>query len=265
MPAIAHMLSRSVGECARTRNVRWIFAGAYGIVWRGIELQNKRRRTRPKRRTKVTAKSFLESDGDVFIVPMSARMAPDMARIHCAALPGSRTAIMGVPYVTAYLTWFQPSLENRIALAAVDSAGHVCGYAVGAPLGYPKALSRHLVWPAARALAVRPWLPLMRAFRHGVLDRFMLLAGRIQAREPAPELPQPTMSLVAIAIARSARRKRIGERLLRAFENTARGLDMRSMRLSMDPDNVIARRFYEACGWQPFSVSADIMYYFRIL
>jgi hypothetical protein len=37
------------------------------------------------------------------------------------------------------------------------------------------------------------------------------------------------------------------------------------MRLSMEPHNVIARRIYEACGWQPDSVSADIMYYFRIL
>ena len=202
---------------------------------------------------------------DTLIVEMAAQMVRKAARVHLDALAGSRTACMGEAYVRAFIDWFRQPALGRIALVAIDSHGDVVGYVIGAPLGYPRALSRHLVWVAAGAVIVRPWLFFKRQFRNGVLDRVRLLLGRSLPHRAKPGLPAPTMSVVAIGVSPAARGKKIGCRLVQAFETKARELQMRSLGLSIRSDNVVARRLYERCGWQPFSDSDEMTYYFRIL
>ncbi len=204
------------------------------------------------------------TDGTV-IVPMTAEMVRKAARVHIRALAGSRTAIMGAAYARAFIDWFRRREHGGIALVAIDVRGDVVGYVIGAPLGYPRALSRHLVWIAAGAVIVRPWLFFRQQFRNGVLDRLLFLLGRSLPHGAVPELPAPTMSLVAIGVSPAARGKKIGLRLLQAFEAKARELHMRSLRLTTPSDNAAARRLYERCGWRPLSASDERMYYFRIL
>jgi ribosomal protein S18 acetylase RimI-like enzyme len=76
------------------------------------------------------------------------------------------------------------------------------------------------------------------------------------------------MSLVGIAVASSARRKKVGLGLMQAFEAKARELQMRSLRLTVDLNNDGAQRLYESLGWQPFHhriPGKQWVYYFRIL
>ena len=51
---------------------------------------------------------------------------------------------------------------------------------------------------------------------------------------------------------------------MKAFEERAGEMRMASLRLSVYPDNVGARRLYERCGWQalpqPASASGTIYY-----
>lgn len=202
---------------------------------------------------------------DTVIVAMTAEMVRKAARVHRDALAGSRTASMGEAYIGAFIDWFRQTEHGGIALVALDIHGDVVGYVIGAPLGYPSALSRHLVWVAAGAVLVRPWLFFRQQFRNGVLDRLRLLLGRSLPHSVEPELPAPTMSLVAIGISPAARGKKIGLRLVQAFETRARELQMRSLRLSTRSDNAAARQLYERCGWRPFSASDERTYYFRIL
>jgi GNAT superfamily N-acetyltransferase len=202
---------------------------------------------------------------DTVIVAMTAEMVPKAARVHLDALAGSRTAIMGEAYVRAFIDWFRQAEHGGIALVAIDSHGSVVGYVIGAPLGYPRALSRHLVWIAAGAVIVRPWLFFRKQFRNGVLDRLRLVLGGSRAHGAEPELPAPTVSLVAIGVLPAARGKKIGLRLVQAFEARARELHMGSLRLSTGSDNAVARRFYERCGWRPFSAADELVYYFRTL
>ena len=202
---------------------------------------------------------------DTAIVAMPAEMVREAARVHLDALAGSRTAIMGEAYVRAFIDWFRQPEHGGIALVAIDSHSDVVGYVIGAPLGYPRVLSRHLVWIAAGAVIVRPWLFFRQQFRNGVLDRLLLVLGRSLLRGAVPELPAPTMSLVAIGVSPAARGKKVGLRLLQAFEKKARELHMRSLRLTTPSDNAAARRLYERCGWRPFSASDETTYYFRIL
>jgi ribosomal protein S18 acetylase RimI-like enzyme len=172
---------------------------------------------------------------------------------------------MGDAYARVFVDWFRQPEHGGIALVAIDRHSDVVGYVIGAPLGYPRALSRDLVWISARAVVMRPWLFFRSEFRNGVLDRVRLLLGRSLPHRAEPGLPAPTMSLVAIGVAPAARGKKIGLRLVQAFETKARELQMRSLRLSMRSDNFVARRLYERCGWRPFSDCGEMTYYFRIL
>lgn len=167
---------------------------------------------------------------DTVIVPMTAAMVGKAARLHRDTLDSSRTAIMGAAYVRAFIDWFHQAEHERIALVAIDSHSDVVGYVIGAPLGYSRALSRHLVWVAVGAVIVRPWLFFRHQFRNGVLDRLWLLLGRSIPKSVEPDLPAPTMSLVAIGVSPHGRRKKIGLRLVQAFEARARELQMRSLR-----------------------------------
>ena len=203
---------------------------------------------------------------DTVVVAMTAEMVRKAARIHVDVLASSRTAFMGKAYCRAFIDWFRQVEHGGIALVAIDSNSDVVGYVIGAPLGYPRALSRHLVWIAAGTVLMRPWVIFRQQFRDGVLDRLrLLLVGRSPAPGAAPELPAPTASLVAIAVSPVARGKKIGLRLVQAFETKARELQMRSLRLSTRPDNAAACRLYERCGWRLFSVSDEMTYYSRIL
>ena len=202
---------------------------------------------------------------DVRIVPMISEMVPKAARLHIETLAGSRTACMGNAYVEAFIEWFRQPDRGGIALVAIDRHRHVVGYVIGAPLGYARDLSRHLAWTAARAVIGRPWLFFKLQFRKGFLDRLQLLLGRSLPQASQPELPAPTLSLVAIGVSPHAQRKHIGLRLVQGFESKVRELQMRSLRLSTNSENVAACRLYERCGWRPFPVSGGLTYYFRIL
>jgi ribosomal protein S18 acetylase RimI-like enzyme len=202
---------------------------------------------------------------DVCIVPMMSAMVPETARLHIEALADSRTASMGNAYVETFIEWFRQPDRGATALVAIDRHNHVVGYVIGARLGYARDLSKHLAWTAAAAVIARPWLFFKLQFRNGFIDRLQLLMNRSLPQVSQPELPEPTLSLVAIGVSPHARRKNIGLRLVQAFESKARELQMQSVRLSTDYANVAACRLYERCGWRPFPVSSGLTYYFRIL
>ena len=172
---------------------------------------------------------------------------------------------MGERYVRSFVDRFRQPEHGGIALAAIDNRGDVIGYAIGAPLGYPQALSRHLFWTSAAATLTRPWLVFKPQFRNGIVGRVRLvLTGAIPARTDLA-LPPPTMSLAAMAVVRAFRRKKIGLRLLEDFEKRAAEMGMRSLRLSTRSDNVAARRLYEGSGWRLLSDSGELVYYCRTL
>jgi ribosomal protein S18 acetylase RimI-like enzyme len=199
------------------------------------------------------------------IAPMSAALVQQAANLHVRALAGSRSAIMGRAYAATFIEFFRLPQHGGIALAAIDPGGKLAGYVVGAPLGYPAALSRSLARVSVAALGWRPWVLFRRAFREGLTDRLRLRLGLLSPRLAEPGLPAPTMSLVAIAVDPSMRGRRIGMRLVEAFEVKARNAGMRSLRLSMRPNNTIARRLYERCGWRLLNESPAQADYGRIL
>jgi len=206
-----------------------------------------------------------QAHSGVVVVPMTEDTVAAAARIHLQVLPGSRTALMGLAYVRSWVDWFRRPEHQGVAFAAITAEGEVVGYVIGAPLGYPTELSRDLFWPSIAAFAARPWLILMPQFRHGVFGRLRLTVWGTLPREAGFQLPAPTMSLVAMGVSPAFRRARVGHRLLDESERRAVGMNMRSMHLSTESDNMTAQQFYERYGWRPLSKSADKVHYGRIL
>ena len=206
------------------------------------------------------------SRDDLIIAPMSEEMVPQVSLLHLEAFAGYMNTRLGIAYLTAFISWFC-NAEQRIALVATDRNGKLMGYAIGAPLGYEKFMNRDLFMVAASGMIRKPWLFLNPQIRRRVMARLRVILG-FSLPGPQPKLPEPTMSLVAIGVSPVVRGKKVGHRLLQAFEARAYQLQMKSLRLSVYADNVIAQRLYKSCGWQLFTPSMgekDVIFYFRVL
>ena len=203
----------------------------------------------------------------VSVVPFNQDMIPALTKLHLATFAGYMNARMGKTYIGAFLNWFR-CVENGIALAAIGKNYQPLGYVVGAPVGYAQAMNHDLFGVGCRAMMKRPWLYLDSGVRKKILERVKNALGYSAPSHPAPSIPEPTMSLVSLAVLPSARRQKIGNHLLRALEERAYQMRMCSLRLSVYPNNLDARRFYEKCGWQSFvgpPRDTGEIYYYRIL
>lgn len=205
---------------------------------------------------------------EVTIVPITdGGMLHDVAGLHLEAFEGYLNTLLGRGYVQALLRWFIKN-QRAITLAAIDGNQKIVGYALGAPVGYTRSLNRELFWVVATRTIMRPWLFLNPRFWAVLTTRLRSMVGLpTPARQPF-ELPDPSMSLVAIGVASSQRRSSVGQCLMRAFEAKAHKLHMRSLVLSVYKDRTAARRFYEKCGWQPYYAQTnegDVIRYVKIL
>ncbi|MEK6802004.1 MAG: GNAT family N-acetyltransferase [Nitrospirota bacterium] len=201
------------------------------------------------------------------VVPITnEEMLKNVAGIHLEAFAGYLNAQFGRGYAKAFVRWFSKR-KGAIAIAAVDSNRNVIGYALGAPVGYGQTLNRELFWSVAGRIILRPWLFLNPQLWKVLIARVKILLGLTQTASDVLELPEPSMSLVAIGVVPTQRRGKIGQRLMEAFEARARESQMRSAVLSVYENRTAARRFYEKCGWQPDGTQAGggtVMRYFKM-
>jgi ribosomal protein S18 acetylase RimI-like enzyme len=198
---------------------------------------------------------------------MTSDMITEVGKIHCEAFADYMNTRLGTAYVAAFLRWFLKQ-EQAIALVALDSKRKVLGYALGAPLEYGRQMNRDLLRVAAVSVSMRPWLLLNRGFWKIVVARLKSFFMLASARKSRFNFPEPAMSLIAIGVARSARGKKIGLCLLRAFEDKARTLGIRSLQLTVYSNNIIARQLYETNHWTPLQREPGenrVIEYVRIL
>ena len=204
------------------------------------------------------------------VVPLVDHIFPDTVFVHCEAFKGYMNARLGKNYVYAFLKWFAHH-EQTLAFAAVSVKNGSCqvkGYVVGAPIGYDRVMNHDLFWPASFGLLTHPWLFFNSNIRQTLVTRLRLLSGALPQPAKQPDLPGPTVSLVSIGVRSDARGQGVGRELMHTFEAAACQLQNSSMRLSVYPDNVSARRLYEQCGWEPVGSAVQpgqAMYYAKIL
>jgi GNAT superfamily N-acetyltransferase len=206
---------------------------------------------------KSTADETLDVSDVKIISLKDEEMVCKVARLHLNAFAGYLNCSLGRNYIRAFIRWFIVR-KDAIVIAAVDHDQEVVGYAIGAPLGYDRILNRELFWVVVAAAVLRPWLFLRPSFCQALRGRLLTLLRRQDASIPNCELPEPRMSLVAIGVGRSWRRRGIGLLLMQAFTAKARELKMRSLALSVLKEQRFARQFYEKLGWQPCACATEI-------
>jgi GNAT superfamily N-acetyltransferase len=204
--------------------------------------------TLPMQRYAVPA----HNPADITIVDIAeGEMIQAVSRLHLEAFNGYLNARLGRGYASALISWFVRQKE-AIAIAAIDRDHRVIGYAMGAPSTLARLQRQGMFWVTARSIILRPWL---------LCDRRLWKVGKARFRNfvpprdvgPSSDLPEPTMSLFGIAVALSHRKTGVGLRLLQAFEERARTLEMRSLLLWVYEDKKATRRLYEKCGWNSCS------------
>lgn len=204
--------------------------------------------------------------GDVSVVPMTPEMLSTIAELHLIAFKGYMNTRVGNAYVRSFMNWFMRT-KGAVALAAVDGQ-EVLGYVVGIPTESLHAMDVDLLPVGAIGVLLRPWLFFSAPARRTLRTKIKSILNK-HLPEPAEfYLPRPTMELVGIAVSPVARGRKVGSRLVERFETASRELGMRSLKLSVYPDNAPARRLYENSGWSPVpgsEASVGAMTYFRIL
>ena len=195
------------------------------------------------------------------IEPITEAMIPRLTDCHLLAYADYMNTRLGHYYVESFIDWFRRE-ESAIAFAACVG-GKAVGYIVGAPQGYQRRVTRDMLIAAAAGALLRPSLIFEARFRNRIGQRLRLLVGNQTNDHQLPRLSLPIMRLTSICVAPTEQRKGLGDRLLSRFESESRARGMKSLLLSVYPQNVAARRLYERRSWQPFVDSQkDCMFYY---
>jgi ribosomal protein S18 acetylase RimI-like enzyme len=171
------------------------------------------------------------------------------ARLHCLAFPDSRSTKLGKPYVRKMFRWFvmhQPGLS-----LVARSDGEISGYVVGAVGGYGRKLFRYAFFEVLLGLLIHPGLWFQS-------ETFLLWRSYLKGLFPQKTSNTPQIgdepvvvraALAGIGVDPGQQGQGVGSLLVAAFEEAAVELGVGKLTLSVDKDNVSARRLYDRHGW----------------
>ena len=205
---------------------------------------------------------------------------PGVVRVHQASFPGSFLSLLGQGALTSFYTWFakSPGTIGFVFTLRGEVKGFVVGWEAGASWQIPMAKS--CMMPLGLGLVggiiaspVR-MLPLLIQ-RLGVVVSFARgLLRSLADKHPKPQVKTETTvnslrrvnaSLLSIAVDPDVRRHKIASRLIELFVAEARRRSAPEVRLSVEPENIAARKLYEKAKWQRFGFedrSSAIQYRF---
>ena len=113
---------------------------------------------------------------NIEVLPFTKNDVEIIAKIHKVAFKGYMNASLGNRYVQKFLSWFI-CYPGTITLKAVAD-GNVCGYVVGAPIGYDKDMNRSLFSTVLLGVLTHPRVLLHNGFIKAAVAKFKMLMGR---------------------------------------------------------------------------------------
>lgn len=195
------------------------------------------------------------------VLPFHKEDIRSIRRLHKAAFKGYMNASLGNRYVEAFLNWFL-HYPGTVTLKAIAD-GKVCGYVVGAPIGYDKDMNRKLFNTVVVGVLTHPLVLLHNGFLRVAVAKFKMLLGKKPVKKVIKNPDGKGISLVGIAVDPAFAGHGIGKAIMDKFENDAVGMNLNYMRLSVYKDNMRARAVYEKSGWQVLDESDKIVYYYK--
>lgn len=186
------------------------------------------------------------------------------AHLHSDALPDGFFVDLGPRFLRCYHRSFLTSPAGVAILA--ESGGETVGFIVGTideATHYRHVIRRDRFALGTRALVALGANPLLAA-RFIRTRALRYLRGVVRLSRPAADLPADVASIATsgvlshMAVEFSSRGAGIGSTLLCAFEETARALGARTIRLSTATGNTAAQSFYERAGWERRDERLDV-------
>ena len=194
---------------------------------------------------------------------------PDVIILHRQAFGGSLGAGLGQIYLTTFFEWFL-TYDQAVYLVA-DQNNVICGYILGASHGYGHKLNRAIFWQGIVGILRHPNIIFHPNFKGQFFSRVQQLLPPWKKNtllEEAQLEDEKVFSLVGIGVHPEMRRMGIGEQLLEKFYTSINKDNFDRIRLTVYPDNLKARRFYEKNDWYLGSnkvvQNKTIVYYFNL-
>jgi ribosomal protein S18 acetylase RimI-like enzyme len=180
---------------------------------------------------------------------MTARDVKKVTSIHLEQFPSSRSTLLGSPFVQKMYRWFIAHQPDLSVVAVVD--GQVAGFACGAIGGYGRRVFRYALPEVVWGLACHPQL-LLKKETFGAWTSYA--QAFIPHRKPAATAAAGSeirrkASLASIAVSGMAQGKGVGKALMFGFEESAKHVGVKLLGLSVESNNLGARKLYESCGW----------------
>jgi len=172
-----------------------------------------------------------------------------VAAIHRESFPNSRSTQLGSPFLRKMYRWCVDKQPELAFVAVAD--GQPVGFVTGAIGGYSRRVFRYAFLEILWGFIRRPRLFLRR-------EMFELWHSYIKGLLPgygstpqsgSTNIGHVKASLASIAVSNEVRGKSVGKSLMSAFEIAAQQQGAALLGLSVERDNVAARRLYESCGW----------------
>lgn len=196
------------------------------------------------------------------IRPMTFYDIDEVVQIHLRAFKGYMNASLGKNYVCKFLNWF---ITSKISTAfVVTDENKVIGYVVGATIGYDAELNRELLKTGIYSIITHPKIFFHRHFIETIKVRLKMMINEKKLLIKVNNEPSGKgISLVGIAVDPLFSRKGCGTLLMQSFENSAKNLGYKYMRLSVYDVNEKARILYSKNGWKVLKIDGAIIYYYK--
>lgn len=184
-----------------------------------------------------------------------------LTNVHRASFIDYINTQIGKGYTREFFGWFL-QYQNSITLKA-EADGVICGYVIGAEIGYNSQLNAALKSISIKGLLTHPNVIFHKNF-------LFILKARLNAiftnkKNAEVSLEGRGMSLVGIGVEPNYSGKGIGGSLIKEFENRAVQMNFDYLRLSVYKDNLRAKTLYENQGWESKQEDGQIVYYFKTL
>ena len=194
---------------------------------------------------------MLLKNNSICLIPIVYSDLLNVARIHLRAFPESALSKLGLEAIRRYYEW-QLNGPHDVDAWGVSNEDRLVGFCFsgifrGAFSGFIQKNRWFLAWSVIK----NPALFRNVTFRHRLSSAIKCISRKSQPSKVRPSTKSPTSyGILSIAVDPDYHGMGIGKALMEHCEKLASQKGFNQMRLTVNPGNTKAIRFYEHLGWK---------------